>query len=1036
MMNRFYQTGRMVFGLGVSQALSKSSMAILLSMFFSISVLAQDLTVTGRVSDKSGSGLPGVTVQVKGTSKGAQTDLDGKYSVSGVPSKGTLSFSFVGMTSQEVAVGGRSSINVTMADDAALLNEVVVVGYGTQKRNEISGTVSSVSSKEFNVGQVTTPLQAIAGKVAGLAISQSGSDPNGQPTVRLRGVGSLTANSSPLYVVDGVFVDDISVIAPQDIESVDVLRDASSSAIYGSRGADGVIIVTTKRGKEGKTSASYSGYVGTESISSKPSYANAAQFRAATKISAAADKGADTDWTTAMTRGTAVTHNHDVSFTGGSKGFGYRASIGYLNQQGILKKSSRERTTASFNIDQTALNDKLKVAYSLFYGITDRNVLDRSGHVNPALGDGSRVFGLTPYFALGMIANMFPTDPITNPDGTWYEDKDAFSKFNPVAILMESTDIKKSNDYRGAINARYTLAEGLTFGVNAGATGTTDVNSYYISRNTKQTSGIGGAGGKMNANTISKLLETTLNYDKAVRTNDRLGLLAGYGYQDITRDGFFAQNSGFITDLLSNNNLGAGNTIPSGGTVTINGSEGGFITDGVGSYKNNEKLVSFFGRAQYSLNNTFFFTGNIRRDGSTKFGANHKWGLFPSASVGVSLSELGFLKGNKTIDNLKLRVNWGQTGQSNGIRPYQTLSLVGPSGFYYNSGNWLPQYVSQQNENPDLKWQVNTSYGAGIDFSLLKTRLMGSLDYYVKNTSDLLYNATVSGNWTDSKGVIRNFVTGNMLTNIGSLSNKGVELTLNGLIINKKDFSWNAIVAASSNANKVTSLSSANFEVPNPTFIPTSLGDYVKGTSRVNFSALQVGHPVGQFYGAQVLNINDKGSFDIKDINGDGKLDPDGLDRTFIGSAQPKILLSITNNFSYKNWSASFLLNGRYGNKIMNGVRTLLANGGYPAGLDGNFLEEATTTALKSPVTGSYDYYVENGGFMRLQNANIAYKIPSKVGPLSNVSLYVSGNNLFVITKYKGVDPELNLDGLNPGVDTRKNYFKTRGFQFGVNASF
>ncbi len=1035
-MNQFYQYGRKRLLAGVQAIKSNSLIALTLFSLFSLNVFAQEVSVSGKISGSDGSGLPGVTVAIKGTTKGTSSDANGNYKLAGVPSKGTLVFSFVGMTTQEVSVNGRSVVDVTLVDDAQTLNEVVVVGYGTQKRKEISGTVTSVSSKEFNVGQVTTPLQAIAGKVAGLAISQSGSDPNGAPTVRLRGVGSLTANSSPLYVVDGVFVDDISVIAPQDIETIDVLRDASSAAIYGSRGADGVIIVTTKRGKEGKTSASYSGYVGTESISSKPDYANASQFRAATKIPAASDKGADTDWTAAMTRGTAITHNHDVSFTGGSKNFGYRASIGYLNQQGILKKSSRERTTASFNVDQTALNNKLKVAYSLFYGVTDRSVLDRSGHVNTALGDGGRVFGLTPYFALGMIANMFPTDPVTNPDGTWYEDKDAFSKFNPVAILMESSDLKKSNDYRGSINARYTLTEGLTFAVNAASTGTNDVNSYYISRNTKQTSGIGGAGGKMNANTISQLLEITLNYEKAVRTNDKLGVLAGYGYQDVTRDGFFAQNSGFITDLLSNNNLGAGNTVPSGGQITINGSEGGFITEGVGSYKNNEKLVSMFGRVQYSMNNTFFFTGNIRRDGSTKFGENNKWGLFPSASVGVSLSELGILKGNKTIDNLKLRVNWGQTGQSNGIRPYQTLPLVGPSGFYYNSGNWLPQYVSQQNENPDLKWQVNTSYGAGIDFSLLKTRLMGSLDYYVRNTSDLLYNATVSGNWTDSKGVIRNFVTGSMLTNIGSLSNKGLELSLNGLIVSKKDFSWNAILALASNQNKVTSLSSENFEVANPTFITTSLGDYVKGTSRVDFSALTVGNPVGQFWGAQVLGISDKGEFIVKDINGDGKLDPTGLDRTFIGSAQPKVLVSVTNNFTYKRLSASFLLNGRYGNKILNGVRTLLANGGYPAGLDGNFLVEATTTNLKSPVTGSYDYYVENGGFMRLQNANVSYRVGNKVGPFNNVNVYVSGNNLFVITKYKGVDPELNLDGLNPGVDTRKNYFKTRGFQFGINASF
>jgi TonB-dependent starch-binding outer membrane protein SusC len=1018
------------------QVSAKNSMKALLfalTLLVSSSLFAQEKMISGKITDASdGSGIPGTSIAIKGSSKGTSTDANGAFKITAADGS-TLVVSSVGYLTQEIALGGRSIIDVALKVDTKALEEVVVVGYGTQKRNEISGTVSSISSKEFNVGQVTTPLQAISGKVAGLSISQTGSDPNGSPTVRLRGVGSLSANSSPLYVVDGVFVEDISVIAPHDIETVDVLRDASSSAIYGSRGADGVIIITTKRGKEGKTSASYNGWVGSETISNAPTYANAAQFRAASKLPAASDKGADTDWTKEMTRTSAITQNHAVSFTGGSKGFGYRASLGYLNQQGIVKRSDRERTTASINIDQTAMDGKLKVAYNLFYGKTDMNILNLDGHITNTGG----VFGITPYFALGMIANMFPTDPVKNADGTWYEDKDAFSKFNPVAVLMETTDNKIVNDYRGSVNAKYSIFDGLTFGVNVASNGSNSLQNYYVTRNTKQTSGIGGVGGKLNANNVSQLLETTLNYDKNVRGTDKLSLLAGYGYQDITRDGFYAQNSGFITDLLSNNNLNGGNTVASGGTITVNGSEGGFLTSGVGSYKQNEKLISFFGRAQYSLNNTFFFTGNIRRDGSTKFGANNKWGIFPSASVAVNLSELSFLKGNSTLDNLKLRVNWGQTGQSNGIRPYSTLALTGPSGFYYSNGNWLPQYVSQQNENPDLKWQVNTSYGAGLDFSILKTRLMGSLDYYVRNTTDLLYNNTpVPGNWTDSKGVVHNPVVGSMLANIGALSNKGLELTLNALIVSKKNFQWNAIVAAATNNNKVTSLSSNNFSLPNPSLFATSLGDYVKGTSRVEFTALQVGNPVGQFWGAQVTGVDDKGSFTFKDINGDGKIDPTGTDRTFIGSPQPKMLLSLTNNFNLGNWSAGFLLNGRFGNKILNGVRTLLANGGYPAGLDGNYLVEATTTNVKSPVTGSYDYYVENGSFMRLQNANIAYKLPNSVGAFKNINFYVSGNNLFLITKYTGVDPELNLDGITPGVDTRKSFFKTRGFQFGVNASF
>lgn len=1014
MMNQFYQ--KSLSGLRAGKKRLTFAL-VMLTSFLSFSLVAQDITVSGTVKDATGGTLPGVTVQVKGTSKGTQTSIDGSYQLAGVPSNGTLIFSFIGMTTQEVAVGGRASINVTLSDDAQALEEVVVVGYGTQKRKEISGTVSSVSNKEFNVGQVTTPLQAIQGKVAGLAISSGGSDPNSSPSVRLRGVGSLSANASPLYVVDGVFVNDISTISPQDIETIDVLRDASSAAIYGSRGADGVIIVTTKRGKEGKTSASYSGYVGTEVISARPEYLSADEYRAALKSLNVGfdDKGANTDWVKELTRSSAMTHNHDFSFSGGAKGFGYRASIGYLNQEGIVKTSSRERISARLNIDQKALNDKLAIQYNLFFGKTDRSFLDNEG----------RTVGFGPYKAFSLAANMQPTDPVYNADGTYFERAGDFSKYNPVALLLETTDNKSKNEYLGSVKLRYNLTKELVFGVNGAMDGYNDAANFFVSRLPREYNYLKGYAASSLDNRNNKLLETTLNYDKKVGSGT-LALLAGYGYQDLTNSGFAVRNNNFISDDLMYNNLGAGVGVALG--LRAN--------DAVQSYKTNERLVSFFGRAQYSLMDKYFVTANFRRDGSTKFGANNKWGNFPAFSVGWTISEEAFLKGNSTINNLKLRANWGQTGQSNDIAPYTTLALVGPGDKYYDNGNWLPTYGTRQNENPDLKWQVNTSYGAGLDFAVADYRLTGSLDYYVRNTSDLLYSVPAPSVWTDSKGVDHFAVVSSILANIGSMKNSGVELTLNGLLVDKKDFSWNMIAAIASNKNEVTSLESAVFKAPDNIKIGTGLGDFIRGTSDVQFSVLQVGYPVGQFWGAKVLSIDDKGKFVVEDINGDGVQDPIGADRTYIGNPQPKVIASLTNTLKYKNVTLSFLLNGRFGNDIFNANRMLLGRQSRLTSSAENALVEASTTEVNDDRTGSYDYYIEKGNFVRLQNANLSYRIPKSVGPLSNVSVYVSGNNLFLLTKYKGVDPELKLDGLAPGIDTRNFYFKTRGFQFGVNASF
>lgn len=980
------------------------------------SAMAQGGNISGKVTAaEDGSLLPGVSVQIKGTQRGTNTDADGVYKLTGVPDGATLVFSFIGTKSMEVAVGNRTTVDAKLVSDQQNLDEVVVVGYGTQKRKEISGTVSSVSSKEFNAGVLSNPLQAIQGKVAGLVISQGNADPTSAPSVRLRGSGSLFGGE-PLYVVDGVPGVPIQNIPAQDIESIDVLRDASSAAIYGARGANGVIIITTKRGKAGRAVVDYSGQFGVDVVAKYPDFMSAAEYRSAvTKLNAGKldDKGANSNWLKALTR-TAYTQQHSVGASGGTDKFSYRASLNYLDQQGIARASELNRLGLRINIDQKAINDRLTLAYSLYAGQTNRRY--------------------TNYAAFTYSITNLPTDPIYNPDGSYFERPGSFSIRNPVSILENTDERSRINEYIANVNAKFKITDDLVAGVNVAKKGYNDDRSGFQNRIPLDAQGNKGAAYRalnyyvsadplFNSNNSltpapmdDKLMELTLNYNKEFGSSN-LGVLGGYSYQEATFAGFVARNNNFITDGLTSNNLAGGISL---GLNSGNTSLG----NGVGSFKSSNKLISFFGRVQYAMDNKYFATVNLRRDGSTKFGANNKWGIFPSASVGWSLNEEEFMKGLTWLDNAKVRLNYGQTGNSESINPYNSLELLRPGDRYYDNGNWLPSYVPSQNANPDLKWEVNESYGAGLDFSILKTRLTGSVDYYVRNTKDMLYNVTAPlGSFYPT-----------ILANIGSMRNSGVELVLNGLIVNKGDFQWNAILAAGYNKNKVTGLSKGNLIASENILISTGLGSATRGTSAVPFTVLQPGYPVGEFYGAVVTKIDEAGKYVFKDINGDGKIDDNGTDRTYLGSPQPTFTPTLTNTISYKNFTLSAVLGGRFGNKIFNSVRMLYARqvGRFP---EENTLNEAVTSPIKDEKTGSFSYFVEPGDFIRLQNARLGYRLPT-IGVLSRAEVFVSGTNLFLITKYKGVDPELNLSGINPGIDTKENYFKARGFQIGANLTF
>ncbi|AFK02769.1 TonB-dependent receptor [Emticicia oligotrophica DSM 17448] len=998
-----YQVGRYIGRLTAGVKTSIFTIAALLLTTLTFTVMAQEVTVSGTVKGADGSGLPGVTVQVKSTSKGTQTGLDGTYKLAGVPKNGVLVFSFVGMETKEVAIGNKTVVDVTLTDDTKALEEVVVVGYGTQKRKEISGTVTSLGSRDFNAGIVTNPLAAAQGKVAGLVITQSSGDPNSTPTVRLRGTGSLNAGSEPLYVIDGVIGAPIQNIAPEDIQTMDILRDASSAAIYGSRGANGVILITTKRGKSGAPSVDFNSYLGTERISQRPDLMNGAQFREAAKKynQSFTDNGANTDWLDVITR-TAYTQNYQLGVSGGSEKTSYRASVGYLDQVGTLIGSGKDRLNARLNIDSKALNDKLNLKFNFSASQTNGDIAQN--------------------IALGLAQNMRPTDPIYNADGTYYQIPGTFANYNPLAIVENRKQSERLSDLLGNVQAAYTITNGLVF--NVSGTLRTQANNISAFQNSFANVPIRGFAGNsayrgLNA-TTDKQLETTLNYNKALTANSNLNLLAGYTYQDVVYDGFGVTNNNFLTDILDANNIGSGLGIRT---------NPGFI----GSYKNEYKLVSFLGRAQYSLANKYFATVNVRRDGSTKFGDNNKWGFFPSVSVGWSLSEEAFLKGNSTIDNLKLRVSWGRTGNSEGIRPLLSKSFYGPSGSYYdgNSGSFLPAYAIQSNANPNLKWEVNENYGAGIDFSLLKGKISGNLDWYTRQTKDLLYTV----NAPQEKG----YVYPTILANIGSMQNRGVEISLSYQWVDNKDFSFSSTFAGSFNQNKVLSLKNNEFAAPDQVFLTTSLGNFIRGTSAVNFSVLQAGQPVGVFFGAKVASISDKGTYVFQDLDGNGKIEPSAGDRTYLGNPNPFFVGGLTNNLRYKAFDLQLQFTSNLGAKIMNTNALLLGRqDGRIA--ESNALASALTSKINDTQTIPMDYYVESGNYLRLNNASFGYNIPVGKGIVKRARVYVAGNNLLLFTKYSGVDPEvsqaLSIGSQAPGIDVRETYYKTRGLTAGVNLSF
>ncbi|WP_215242204.1 TonB-dependent receptor [Dyadobacter helix] len=975
--------------------------------------------IKGQVLGPDGKPLIGVTVLVKASKMGTTTDADGNFTINATETD-ILVFSYIGFVTKEVLVGKQSSITISLAESNATLGEVAVIGYGTQSRKTLTSAVSTVKSEDMNKGAITDVGQLLQGKVPGLNITANG-DPNKPAAVVLRGASTINSSQGPFYVIDNVPGADIATIAPDDIATIDILKDAAATAIYGNRAANGVIMVTTKKGKRGESKINYNGFVGIEKVSNKLDMMTGAQLREfldknGVGLSPKDDLGADTDWQSAVQKKTAISTNHNLSFSGGTDRTTYSASLNYVKKEGIMLNSSLQRFIGRLSLQQYAFKDKLK------FGLTVTN----------ANSTGKDI----PYrnTVLLQSALHLPVSPIKNADGSYFENLDHTDYYNPVSMIHNSENSTKTNNLTGSLTTELKLPFGLTYNLNLSYLNTTSLGGTYYNKyftdhynnmydnpepglgyHSQQSFGANGQANRTSYRNSSKILETFLTWNKEFGDHS-LNVVAGYSWQDyIIGEGFQVTTSNLPVDNISYNNLALSN--PYG----ISGFQIGFGPDGI--YQQT-RLISDFARFNYNFKNKYLLQGSIRRDGSSVFGKNNQWGYFPSVGAAWRISEEEFMAGQKTFSDLKLRGSYGVTGNATGFGAYTTQFLSGSLGTYYYNGILTAALGPTQAANADLKWEKTATTNIGLDFAVLNGKLSGTLELYNKNTTGMIYSYSVDPILVP---------TGKITTNGGSINNKGVELSLSATVFDKGPFHWTTGLNLAHNKNTVTSLSNPLFAGGDSVLLAYPEG---LGQSSHSLEILKAGKPLGQFFSLQYAGKNADGVSQF--VGGDGQLTTTpsiGVDYKYIGNAQPKLLAGWSNSFRYRNFDLNVFLRGAFGNKIFNATRADLFRPNTAQYT--NILADAGNESMAD--FNSYQYssrFVENGSYLRFDNATLGYNFKNLGSGIKTLRIYTSVNNLFVITKYTGVDPEINQGGLAPGVDSNNFYPKTRTFLLGVNVSF
>ena len=982
---------------------------------------SQQIRISGTVAGVNGEAIPGVTVSVKGTSTGTITDANGKFELNISGDAKTLVFSFVGMKTQEVSIDGKTNFKIVLEDETIGIDEVVAVGYGRNSRKNLSSAVSSVKSEDLNRGAISDVGQLLQGKVPGLNISASG-DPTRKATMIMRGASTLNSSQSPFYVIDGVPGADISLVAPDDIVSVDVLKDAAATSIYGNRAANGVIMITTRKGNKDKEQVAYNGYVGFENVSNQLDLMNAAQLRSyltnnSMSFAPEDDQGANTNWQKVIQRDVALSTSHNLSYSGGSNKSNYIASITYIDKQGILLSSEQNRIIARLSVEQLAFNDKVKFGISLTNSNTnDTKVPQRNS-------------------ALLQAAKYLPVSGPKNADGTYFENFNHSGYFNPLAIIEQADDDSKINNLLGNFTTEVTLPFGLTYNLNVAyqqnnSLNGTYYNSYFATNyNSAQfydnpeppathsiiNFGSNGLASRSTYQSTNVIFENYLTWNKEFGKSV-INAVVGYSWQDNTLgDGFQATNTNFPVDDVSYNNL------PLGNYSTVSGYKVNF--GALDAYQKT-RLISDFARLNYNFDSKYLLQASIRRDGSSVFGENKKWGYFPSVGVAWRIDQEGFMKSQSIFSDLKLRASYGVTGNSSGFNAYTAQFIMDGLGTFYNNGQQVAAYGPNKAANPDLEWEKTSTSNLGLDFTILKGKLSGYIEVYNKKTTGMIYSYAVNPVLVPA---------GSITANGGEMSNKGIEISLNVTPVRTKDYTWTSNINLAHNKNVIEKLTNSLFLGGDSVRITQPDGGGQTGST---LQILKEGNPIGQFFTLEYAGKNAEGVSQYVAADGTLTTNPGiGTDYHYMGSPQPKLLMGWTNDFKYKNWDLNIFIRGVFGNKIFNATRADLfrPSTAHSANILVDVAGELPTDL------NSYKYssrFIENGSYIRLDNATLGYNFKNLGSYVKNLRIYSSVNNLFVITKYKGIDPEVEQGGIAPGVDSNNFYPKTRTVLFGVKATF
>jgi TonB-linked SusC/RagA family outer membrane protein len=968
----------------------KSGLIVLFATISVLSAVAQQVEIKGKVLEEgTKNSVIGAVIKIKGQKGGATSDASGNFTVKVKILPATLIVSSVGFKNQEIDVYESEPTTIFLTEDQNRLSSVVVVGYGTQKRSDFTGSLSSIPT-ELKGLPVTSPDLLLQGAVSGIQVTQSSGQPGSGATIQVRGSTSINAGTEPLYVIDGfpVYNGDASVNAgvtsgpkvnplsglnSADIESIDVLKDASATAIYGSRGANGVILITTRKAKKNESSVSYDGYYGVQTVAKKIDLLNAGEW-ASLKNDALASSGkpalytqdqinqfgAGTDWQDAAFRQAAI-QSHTLSISTGTEKSRILFSGNYFNQDGVIINTGFNRYSGRLNIDED-VTKRLKIGLYLNGSLTHANV--------------------APSGIIQNLLSIVPLVSVRNADGTFTSNSSyGTTVANPIATL--SQEINETKTSRFLLNgfAEYKILEGLTAKVLLGTDIVNNKQNQYLP-STLYESSPGGQASIGSLSTINWLNENTLSYKKVFNQKHSFDILIGNTQQKSNTEIFTAGSSNFLTDLNTFNNLSPGSTV----TIPT-------------SFASQWVLQSYLGRINYGYDERYFLTLTARADGSSRFGGKNKWGTFPSAAIAWNATKENFIKNIKQISLLKVRFSGGLTGNQE-IAPYSSLSKL--SSYPTVIGNTIVYGLSPSSyADENLTWEKTTQFDLGLDLNLFSDRIQLTSDIYSKQTNDLFLEVPVPY----SSGL------NSIFQNCGSVENKGIELGLKTVNLTGK-FEWTTNFTYSVNRNKVLSLGGADY------FIPTDPSNVTMPSQIV-----KVGQPLGSFYTYLTDGLNANGSQKYKDLNNDKVISQDG-DRTVVGSSQPDFLASITNTFRYKNFDLSIFLNSSYGNKIFNRTRANLDLGSGFTGAIGDLRNRWTATnttatvhrAEETPAVVISDRYIEDGSYLRLKNVSLGYtfskKLLSKV-KIKSARIYVSGQNLVTWTKYTGYDPEVSSNGQN-----------------------